>query len=194
VTPIAWLSCSNFEKSFERVKAALTEAEIQWECVLVVPMLAVTARFVQIFGRCFCKILLHRQDRAVWPSLPAHARCAATCGKAWPVGHAVTRWRYAVRSGCARCSTISKVNEKRRREALINFGENPHCAVFLLTRGTGAVGLNLTVATHIVLLEPHWNPVFEEQAISRAHRLGHKGDITVLRYLCQGASRLPTLR
>ena len=65
--------------------------------------------------------------------------------------------------------------------------KNPEVPVFLLSKASGSVGLNLTVATHIMLLESDWNSLTEDQAISRAHRLGCTGPITVVRYICQSA-------
>ena len=51
-----------------------------------------------------------------------------------------------------------------------------------MTLGTGAVGLNLAVASRIYLLEPQWNPSIESQAIGRALRLGQKDNVTIIRY------------
>ena len=36
----------------------------------------------------------------------------------------------------------------------------------------GGVGLNLTRASHVYILDPWWNPALEEQAIDRVHRIG----------------------
>jgi hypothetical protein len=76
---------------------------------------------------------------------------------------------------------------KKRAEQMDNFRDNPDVPIFLLNKQCGSVGINLTVASHIMILETSWNPVWEDQAISRAHRLGQKGPITVLRYICKGA-------
>lgn len=80
---------------------------------------------------------------------------------------------------------------KRREEALDNFRDNPEVPVFLLNRLVGSMGINLTEASHIMILEASWNPVWEEQAVSRAHRLGQKGPIEVRRYVVQGAPPAP---
>ena len=71
--------------------------------------------------------------------------------------------------------------------------KNPEVPVFLLSKASGSVGLNLTVATHIMLLESDWNSLTEDQAISRAHRLGCTGPITVVRYICQSAHPRPVV-
>jgi SWI/SNF-related matrix-associated actin-dependent regulator of chromatin subfamily A3 len=52
-----------------------------------------------------------------------------------------------------------------------------------MTLGTGAVGLNLAVATRIYLLEPQWNPSIESQAIGRALRLGQTEQVRITRYI-----------
>ncbi|CAI7641651.1 unnamed protein product [Penicillium glandicola] len=57
--------------------------------------------------------------------------------------------------------------------------------VLLMTLGTGAVGLNLTAASRIYLLEPQWNPSIEAQAIGRALRLGQVSNVTIVRYIMQ---------
>lgn len=80
------------------------------------------------------------------------------------------------------------MNMKKRAEQMDNFRDNPDVPIFLLNKQCGSVGINLTVASHIMILETSWNPVWEDQAISRAHRLGQRGLITVLRYICQGAA------
>jgi SNF2 family DNA or RNA helicase len=75
---------------------------------------------------------------------------------------------------------------KKRAEAMEDFRDNDDVPVFLLQKNLGATGINLTVATHVLILEASWNPVFEEQAICRAHRMGQKGPIRVIRYLANG--------
>ncbi|KAK4196327.1 SNF2 family N-terminal domain-containing protein [Triangularia verruculosa] len=55
--------------------------------------------------------------------------------------------------------------------------------VLLMTLGTGAVGLNLAVASRIYLMEPQWNPSVELQAIGRALRLGQKEQVAIVRYI-----------
>lgn len=56
----------------------------------------------------------------------------------------------------------------------------------LLTYGAGGVGLNLTGADHVVLLDPWWNPAVEGQAIDRANRIGQLRPVLVHRMVAVG--------
>ncbi|KAL7792443.1 SNF2 family N-terminal domain-containing protein [Trichoderma ceciliae] len=71
---------------------------------------------------------------------------------------------------------------KERQASVERFQEDPSIRVMLLTLSCGAVGLTLTVATHAYLMEPHWNPTVEEQALARIHRMGQKNEVTTIRF------------
>ena len=43
--------------------------------------------------------------------------------------------------------------------------------------------IDLTAASHVHILEPHWNPMVEAQAIDRVHRIGQTKDVVIVRYL-----------
>ncbi|MBF0780936.1 MULTISPECIES: DEAD/DEAH box helicase [unclassified Granulicatella] len=58
--------------------------------------------------------------------------------------------------------------------------------VFLLSLKVGGTGLNLTGADTIILYDLWWNPAVEEQAMSRAHRMGQKNTVQVYRMVSQG--------
>ncbi|OCL02710.1 hypothetical protein AOQ84DRAFT_304166, partial [Glonium stellatum] len=70
-----------------------------------------------------------------------------------------------------------------RSKVLLNFQKDPEIKILLMTLGTGAVGLNLTIASRIHILEPQWNPSVENQAIGRAVRLGQERQVTIIRYI-----------
>ncbi len=55
-----------------------------------------------------------------------------------------------------------------------------HVAVSLLDT---LYRLNLTAASHVHLLEPHWNPMAEAQAVNRAHRIGQSRAVRTTRYI-----------
>ncbi|HEX4933279.1 MAG TPA: helicase-related protein, partial [Gemmatimonadaceae bacterium] len=61
---------------------------------------------------------------------------------------------------------------KDRQHVVAEFQEDPDCKVFLVSLKAGGVGLNLTAAEYVYLLDPWWNPAVEAQAIDRAHRIG----------------------
>lgn len=46
-----------------------------------------------------------------------------------------------------------------------------------------ATSIDLTAATNVHILEPHWNPIAEAQAVDRVHRISQTKDVTVVRYL-----------
>jgi SNF2 family DNA or RNA helicase len=61
----------------------------------------------------------------------------------------------------------------RDREARVRrFQEDPSCPLFLISLKAGGLGLNLTAAEYVFLLDPWWNPAAEAQAIDRSHRIG----------------------
>ena len=73
--------------------------------------------------------------------------------------------------------STSAGNRKKRVE---RFQSDPECMVMLLTLKVGGVGLNLTAADTVYIVEPWWNKAAEEQAINRLHRIGQKK--TVMSY------------
>ncbi|KAH8706219.1 SNF2 family N-terminal domain-containing protein [Ilyonectria robusta] len=75
-----------------------------------------------------------------------------------------------------------KVPQKDRQGVVERFRNDPAIRVLLLTLSCGAVGLTLTVASRAYLMEPHWNPTLEEQALARIHRIGQKREVTTLRF------------
>jgi len=74
--------------------------------------------------------------------------------------------------------------ETRDREAEIKkFQNDPECYFFLISLKAGGVGLNLTAAEYVLILDPWWNPASEMQAISRTHRIGQHKHIFVYRFI-----------
>lgn len=61
-----------------------------------------------------------------------------------------------------------------REQRVRDFQNDPELKVFLLSLKAGGVGLNLTAADYVFVLDPWWNPAAESQAIDRAHRIGQK--------------------
>ena len=73
------------------------------------------------------------------------------------------------------------MNFNQKGHALEAFQDDPPTTLFLLNANVATVGLNLTAANHIILMEPSMNPAQERQAIGRAHRLGQQREVTVHR-------------
>ena len=59
-----------------------------------------------------------------------------------------------------------------RLDAVASFNQNSDIRVMLLSLRAGGLGLNLTVANHVVLTDMHWNPMLEAQAVDRIYRVG----------------------
>lgn len=75
-----------------------------------------------------------------------------------------------------------KVAQTQRQPVLNEFKSNPNVRIILLTLECGAVGLTLTAASRAYMMEPHWNPTVEEQALARIHRIGQKSEVTTIRF------------
>lgn len=71
-----------------------------------------------------------------------------------------------------------------REKAINNFQNNEECRVFLISLKAGGVGLNLTAADYVYLVDPWWNPAVEQQAIDRTHRIGQTKNIFAYRMIC----------
>lgn len=76
--------------------------------------------------------------------------------------------------------------QKNRQKAVKQFQENEASQVFLISIKAGGVGLNLTKADYIFILDPWWNPFVEQQAVARSHRIGRDRPIHVFRYISKG--------
>ena len=66
-----------------------------------------------------------------------------------------------------------------REASLEKLRHDPDCRILLCSLKCGSLGLNLTAASRVVILEPFWNPFVEEQAIDRVHRLNQTVDVVV---------------
>jgi len=69
----------------------------------------------------------------------------------------------------------------KKREAQIKLFKEGKNKVFLISLKAGGLGLNLTEANYIFLMDPWWNPAVESQAVDRAHRIGQEDVLTVFR-------------
>ena len=75
----------------------------------------------------------------------------------------------------------------RNRAAKVErFQTDPNCPIFLISLKAGGLGLNLTAAEYVYLLDPWWNPAVEAQAIDRSHRIGQTQHVFAYRLICRG--------
>lgn len=81
-----------------------------------------------------------------------------------------------------------------RETYLKAFKEDPGVVAILISLKAGGVALNLTVASHIYLMDPWWNPAAEYQAIDRAHRLGQQKPIRAVRFVVRNTVEERILR
>ncbi|ORY75462.1 SNF2 family N-terminal domain-domain-containing protein, partial [Protomyces lactucae-debilis] len=70
---------------------------------------------------------------------------------------------------------------KKREASLATLKADPTCRVLLCSLKAGALGLNLTVANLVFMLDVWWNPAIEEQAIDRVHRIGQQQEVKVFK-------------
>lgn len=70
-----------------------------------------------------------------------------------------------------------------RQEQVERFQEDKSVKVFLISLKAGGVGLNLTAAEYVFMLDPWWNPAIEAQAIDRAHRIGQQKTVFTYKFI-----------
>jgi superfamily II DNA or RNA helicase len=74
---------------------------------------------------------------------------------------------------------------RKRKDHVDRFQTDPDCGVFLISLKAGGLGLNLTAADYVFILDPWWNPAVEAQAIDRAHRIGQTRQVFAYRLICR---------
>ncbi|KAK5289418.1 hypothetical protein LTR16_003014, partial [Cryomyces antarcticus] len=78
------------------------------------------------------------------------------------------------------------MSSRARNDAVEDFGDRrKDIKVMLVSLKAGNAGLNLTMASQVIILDPFWNPFIEEQAIDRAHRIGQQHTVEVHRILVE---------
>lgn len=70
-----------------------------------------------------------------------------------------------------------------RQTPIREFEQNENIRLFLISLKTGGTGLNLTAADTVILYDPWWNPMVENQAIDRVHRIGQTRKVQVYRLI-----------
>jgi hypothetical protein len=73
----------------------------------------------------------------------------------------------------------------QREQVIDRFQQTANCQFFLISLKAGGVGLNLTAADYVFVLDPWWNQAAEEQAIARSHRMGQHRPVFVYRFVAE---------
>ncbi|KAF2292224.1 hypothetical protein GH714_017498 [Hevea brasiliensis] len=80
---------------------------------------------------------------------------------------------------------VGSMSLPARDAAIKKFTEDPDCKILLMSLKAGGVALNLTVASHVFLMDPWWNPAVERQAQDRVHRIGQNKPIRIVRFIIE---------
>ncbi|MEM7349326.1 MAG: DEAD/DEAH box helicase [Acidobacteriota bacterium] len=74
---------------------------------------------------------------------------------------------------------------RQRQKRIDRFQTDPDCQLFLISLKAGGLGLNLTAADYVFILDPWWNPAVEAQAVDRAHRIGQTRPVFAYRLIAR---------
>jgi len=74
-------------------------------------------------------------------------------------------------------------SSKDRKSIVEGFNKEPNASIFFISIKAGGLGLNLTSASYVFLLDPWWNPLVENQAIDRCYRIGQEKHVNVYRFI-----------
>jgi len=75
---------------------------------------------------------------------------------------------------------------RNRQKVIDNFNNNNNIRAFLISLKTGGYGLNLISADTVIIVDPWWNPMGENQAIDRTHRIGQTKKVMVYKIITKG--------
>ncbi|KAG1464374.1 hypothetical protein G6F56_005096 [Rhizopus delemar] len=87
------------------------------------------------------------------------------------------------KNGFKYCRYDGSMTAVERERSLLALRYDPKCTVMLISLKCGSLGLNLTAANRVILMDIWWNPALEEQAIDRVHRIGQKLPVYVTRLM-----------
>ncbi|GAB7357195.1 hypothetical protein MBLNU459_g8181t1 [Dothideomycetes sp. NU459] len=86
------------------------------------------------------------------------------------------------------------MQQKQRAAVLVEFASRPRACILLLSLKAGGVGLNLTCAKRVFMMDPWWSWAVEAQAIDRVHRMGQTEPVTVTRFVVESSIEEKMLR
>merc|ERR1712146_403907 len=68
-------------------------------------------------------------------------------------------------------------------EAILSFQNDEKVTIMIISLRAGGVGITLTAASEVIIMDPWWNPAVEEQAIDRIHHVGQTKPVKVIRII-----------
>lgn len=83
------------------------------------------------------------------------------------------------------CYLDGSISSIERMKIVDEFNNNEEKRIFLISLKAGGSGLNLTSANMVIHFDPWWNPSIEDQATDRAHRIGQKNDVEVIKLIAE---------
>ncbi|KAG6404813.1 hypothetical protein SASPL_132389 [Salvia splendens] len=93
---------------------------------------------------------------------------------------------YALQESKVNCVNLDgSMSMEGKDTAIKKFTEDPNCRVILMALKAGGVALNLTVASHVFMMDPCWNPAIERQAQDRIHRIGQYKPIRIVKFIIE---------
>lgn len=90
------------------------------------------------------------------------------------------------KEGISHLDYNGQIKDVKVKDAVLEKFKTSPCKVLLVTLSSGGVGLNLTVANHVIILDSWWNPAQEEQAIDRVYRIGQTKKVEIHRLYMRG--------
>jgi len=92
------------------------------------------------------------------------------------------------------CRLDGSMVESKRTQQIHRFREESEVKVFLMSLKAGCLGLNLTVARRVVIVDPWWNPSTEDQATDRVYRLGQTQKVQMVRLIMEKSVELGIMK
>ena len=137
-----------------------------------------SGKFNEIY-RCLENLVAEKHKVLIFSSFVKHLELLQTKIEA-------ENWKYSRLTG----KTIN------RQEVIQQFQNDPDNHIFLISLKAGGVGLNLTSADYVFIIDPWWNPAAENQAINRAHRIGQDKKVFVYRFITEDSieEKIQTLK
>ena len=137
-----------------------------------------SGKFNEIY-RCLKNLVAEKHKVLIFSSFVKHLELLKTKIES-------ENWKYSWLTG----------KTTNRPDVIRQFQGDPDNHIFLISLKAGGVGLNLTSADYVFIIDPWWNPAAENQAISRAHRIGQDKKVFVYRFITEDSieEKIQTLK